>query len=73
MTTVILLLLVLFFVLVNGYFVAAEFAVVRTRPSRMQHLADEGDRRAEIALRQLDHVDGVRLPGLLHPRIPQHP
>ena len=57
MTTVILLLLVLFFVLVNGYFVAAEFAVVRTRPSRMQQLADEGDRRAEIALRQLDHVD----------------
>jgi len=57
MTTVILLLLVLFFVLVNGYFVAAEFAVVRTRPSRMQQLADDGDRRAEIALRQLDHVD----------------
>jgi CBS domain containing-hemolysin-like protein len=57
MTSVLLLLLVLFFVLVNGYFVAAEFAIVRTRPSRMQHLADEGDRRAKIALGQLDHVD----------------
>ena len=57
MTSVILLLLVLLLVLVNGYFVAAEFAVVRTRASRMQGLADEGDRRAKIALEQLDHVD----------------
>ena len=57
MTSVVLLLLVLFFVLVNGYFVGAEFAIVRTRASRMQNLADEGDRRAEVALRQLDHVD----------------
>ena len=40
MTSVILLLLVLLFVLINGYFVAAEFAVVRTRASRMQHLAE---------------------------------
>src|SRR5690349_309922 len=57
MTSVILLLLVLLFVFINGYFVAAEFAVVRTRASRMQHLAEEGDRRAQVALRQLDHVD----------------
>jgi CBS domain containing-hemolysin-like protein len=57
MTSVLLLLLVLFFVLVNGYFVAAEFAIVRTRPSRMQHLADEGNRRAKVALEQLEHVD----------------
>ena len=62
MTTVILLLLVLLFVLVNGYFVAAEFAVVRTRASRMQHLADEGDRLEpmtrqilEKAMRRLHH------------------
>lgn len=57
MTSVLLLLLVLLFVLVNGYFVAAEFAIVRTRASRLEHLAEEGDRRAAIALTQLDHVD----------------
>jgi CBS domain containing-hemolysin-like protein len=57
MTSVLLLLLVLLLVLINGYFVAAEFAVVRTRPSRMQKLAEDGDRRAKVALEQLDHVD----------------
>jgi CBS domain containing-hemolysin-like protein len=57
MTSVLLLLLVLLFVFINGYFVAAEFAVVRTRASRLEHLAEEGDRRAAVALRQLDHVD----------------
>jgi CBS domain containing-hemolysin-like protein len=57
MTSVLLLLLVLLLVLINGYFVAAEFAAVRTRPSRMQKLAEDGDRRAKVALEQLDHVD----------------
>jgi CBS domain containing-hemolysin-like protein len=57
MTSVLLLLLDLLLVLINGYFVAAEFAVVRTRPSRMQKLAEDGDRRAKVALEQLDHVD----------------
>ena len=57
MTSVLLLLIVLILVLVNGYFVAAEFAIVRTRPSRIQQLAEDGDRRAQIALKQLDHVD----------------
>jgi CBS domain containing-hemolysin-like protein len=56
-TSVILILLVVLLVLVNGYFVAAEFAIVRTRVPRMQHLADEGDRRAKVALEQLEHVD----------------
>jgi CBS domain containing-hemolysin-like protein len=57
MTEVLLLLVVFLLVLVNGYFVAAEFAIVRSRPSRLQQLADEGDKRAETALEQLDHVD----------------
>lgn len=57
MTEVLLLLVVFLLVLVNGYFVAAEFAVVRSRPSRLQQLADDGDRRARVALEQLDRVD----------------
>jgi CBS domain containing-hemolysin-like protein len=53
----ILLALVLVLVLVNGFFVAAEFAIVRSRPSRMQQLPDQGDRRAALALNQMEHVD----------------
>jgi CBS domain containing-hemolysin-like protein len=55
--TALLLLLVFVLVFVNGFFVAAEFAIVRSRPSRLQQLGDEGDRRAQRALYQLDHVD----------------
>lgn len=57
MTEVILLVIVFILVLANGYFVAAEFAIVRSRPSRMEQLSNEGDRRARTALDQLDHVD----------------
>jgi CBS domain containing-hemolysin-like protein len=55
--TAALLLLVAFLVFVNGFFVAAEFAIVRSRPSRLQKRADEGDRRATRAMGQLDRVD----------------
>jgi len=55
--TALLLLLVLVLVLVNGFFVAAEFAIVKSRRSRMEQLAEEGDRRATLALNMLDHVD----------------
>ena len=55
--TALLLALVFLLVLVNGFFVAAEFAVVRSRPSRLQAIADEGDKRAAIALGQIDRMD----------------
>jgi CBS domain containing-hemolysin-like protein len=55
--TAVLLLLVVVLVLVNGFFVAAEFAIVRSRPSRIQQRANEGDRRAARAQNQLDRVD----------------
>jgi CBS domain containing-hemolysin-like protein len=57
MTDVLLLLGVALLVLVNGFFVAAEFAIVRSRRSRIEQLAQEGDRRAQIALSQMDNVD----------------
>ncbi|MDQ3677041.1 MAG: hemolysin family protein [Actinomycetota bacterium] len=43
-------------ILANGFFVAAEFALVRTRRSRMEELAKGGDRRAARVLRQLDDL-----------------
>lgn len=57
MTEVILLLLVVVLLFVNGFFVAAEFAIVKSRRSRMEQLSAEGDRRAVVALDQLDRVD----------------
>jgi CBS domain containing-hemolysin-like protein len=57
LTPVILLALVAVLVLVNGFFVAAEFAIVRARRSRIETMAGEGNRAAQVALRQMDHVD----------------
>ncbi|HEY8430730.1 MAG TPA: CNNM domain-containing protein, partial [Sandaracinaceae bacterium] len=55
--TALLLLLVVALVLINGFFVAAEFAVVRSRPSRLQRRADQGNKRAQRALAQVNNVD----------------
>ena len=52
-------------VLANGFFVAAEFALVAVRRSRIDHLAAEGNRRAKVvqrALKQLDrYISGTQL------------
>jgi CBS domain containing-hemolysin-like protein len=37
--------------LVNAFFVAAEFALLASRRSRLEHMADSGDRKAARALR----------------------
>src|SRR3954451_14344470 len=52
-------LLVLLFVLiaVNGVFVAAEFALVRSRRSKVEQLAAEGSRGASTVLEELDRID----------------
>ena len=47
-------LLVLLIVLANAFFVAAEYALVTARRSRLGELADEGSLRARIALRIMD-------------------
>jgi len=51
--------LVLLFLLIamNGVFVSAEFALVRSRRSRIEQLAAEGSRGASSVLEQLDHID----------------
>ncbi len=43
-------------VLVNAFFVIAEYAMVRSRRSRLQTMADEGLRGARLALRQIDDI-----------------
>ncbi len=43
-------------VLVNAFFVIAEYALVRSRRPRLQTLADDGARGAKLALRQFDDI-----------------
>ena len=49
----------------NAFFVAAEFAMVGTRPTRLQTLAEAGDRKARLALTALafldDYISGTQL------------
>src|SRR5687767_13866965 len=54
--TVLLLLAVLVLVLLNGFFVAAEFALVRVRRSRIEEEVEDGVPRARLVLRQLDDL-----------------
>lgn len=44
-------------VLMNGYFVAAEFALVSVRRTRIEQLADEGNARAKATHRALQNLD----------------
>jgi len=44
-------------VALNGFFVAAEFALVKVRPTQIEPLADEGNRRATVVRHMLGHLD----------------
>jgi len=50
-------LLVFFFVFLNGFFVAAEFAIVKVRATQIEPLAAKGNRRAKIAYELITHLD----------------
>lgn len=52
-----LLILLLLLIAVNGFFVAAEFALVRTRRGKIEQLAEEGESGAETVVAQLDRID----------------
>ena len=54
--TVVLLVLLLLLVVLNGLFVAAEIGLVRSRKGRLEAMVKEGDRGAEQALDQVDHL-----------------
>lgn len=55
--SVLLLVLLLLLVAVNGFFVAAEFALVRSRRGRIEKLAREGQSGAEAVVEQLERID----------------
>ena len=47
----------LFFVLLNGFFVATEFALVKVRGSRVRTLAKQGSSRAHLVQHLLGRLD----------------
>src|SRR5262245_30139693 len=47
----------LFFVLLNGFFVAAEFALVKARTAKIEQLARDGSRSARMVRHILEHLD----------------
>ncbi len=49
--------LVFFLVLLNGFFVAAEFAMVKIRGSRIDFLIQEGNKKATFARKITDNLD----------------
>ena len=51
------LLAVLVLVGINAYFVAAEFALVAVRRTRIEQRVRTGDRRARYVLNSLEHPD----------------
>jgi CBS domain containing-hemolysin-like protein len=59
MTAVLLIFAVLVLVLLNGFFVAAEFGLVRARRDKLEAMVREGGRPARgarLALHQLEHI-----------------
>src|ERR687896_1897559 len=57
MTEALLILAVLVLVAVNGFFVAAEFALVRSRRSRLEQTEEEGDAASELVLEEIEKID----------------
>jgi CBS domain containing-hemolysin-like protein len=56
-TTPVYLAIAVLFVLLNGFFVLAEFALVKVRATRIEELARKQDRRAVIAREMVAHLD----------------
>ncbi|MDU2066834.1 MAG: CNNM domain-containing protein, partial [Sporomusaceae bacterium] len=44
-------------VLVNGFFVTAEFALVKIRKTRLEELIHQGDKRAPLAMKVVSALD----------------
>lgn len=50
--------LVMFFVFLNAFFVAAEFAIVKVRSTQLDALVEEGNVSAKVARKALKNLDG---------------
>jgi CBS domain containing-hemolysin-like protein len=55
--SVLLLVLLAVLLALNGLFVAAEFALVRAKKSRLERLVEDGARGAERTLQQMEQID----------------
>jgi CBS domain containing-hemolysin-like protein len=53
-TLIVPTLVIMILVLVNGFFVAAEFAIIGVRPSKVEQKVEEGDQRAVGVMKVLD-------------------
>ncbi len=51
------LIIILFLLFANGFFVASEFAFVSVRQTRICQLAQEGNKTAEVAMKALQELD----------------
>ena len=51
------LIFILLVVVANGFFVAAEFAIVKVRSSQIEHRVRHGHRRAMLAKHIIEHLD----------------
>jgi CBS domain containing-hemolysin-like protein len=54
--TALLLVLTALLIALNAFFVMGEYALVRSRRSRLEAMREEGARGAGLALRQIDHI-----------------
>ena len=54
---IIKLIIIVILVALNGFFVAAEFAIVKMRMSRLNSMIEAGNRRAVYAKPLVEHVD----------------
>jgi CBS domain containing-hemolysin-like protein len=54
--TALLLSAVVVLIFANGFFVAGEFSLVRARRTRLEEMAEAGDRKARLVLAQLDDL-----------------
>jgi CBS domain containing-hemolysin-like protein len=57
MNLVLLLVVVPAMIAINGFFVAAEYALVRSRLDRIEQLEQEGRKRASLARNQIERID----------------
>src|ERR1051325_2775532 len=57
MNLVLLLVVLPALIAINGFFVAAEYALVRARLDRIEQLEQEGRKRASLARSQIERID----------------
>src|SRR3954469_6786694 len=55
--TVLLILAVLALIGMNAFFVAAEYALVRTRPDRVEAAVERGDKNAVLFKQEIEDID----------------